>query len=160
MLPPSGKRNQLVAGLRYRAGVTLKTYLKREGTVSVLGSGPTRYKLLHVSSTDVTQTGLGLQLGVICCLQSVPEKVLKTERFSQRAQIYDKTLRTGCMSCVLQLTTEGRELLRLSIGHNSSQSLLPVLQVTRLQDVMPVFHHHRADQLQDKNMIISSIIDS
>lgn len=50
-----------------------------------------------------------------------------------------------------ELTTEGRELLGLSVGHDRSQRLLPVLQVTCLQDVMPVFHHHCTDQLQDQN---------
>lgn len=56
-----------------------------------------------------------------------------------------------------KLTTEGRKLFRLSISHHSSQSLFPVLQVTRLQDVMPVLHHHCTDQLQEENTVTSLI---
>lgn len=48
---------------------------------------------------------------------------------------------------MVPLTAERRELLRLSVGHDSSQGLLPVVQVTRLQDVVPVPHHDCADQL-------------
>jgi len=53
----------------------IETHLEGERTASALCSGPARHKLLHVSSTDVTQTGLGLQLGVHCGLQSAPEEV-------------------------------------------------------------------------------------
>lgn len=53
-----------------------------------------------------------------------------------------------------QPTAERRELLGLSVGYDRSQSLPPVLQLTRLQYVVPVFHHHCTDQLQQKEDII------
>lgn len=56
------------------------------------------------------------------------------------------------------LTTEGGELLGLSVGHDGSQRLLPVLQLARVQDVVPVLHHHGADQLHDKHTVTSSTI--
>lgn len=54
----------------------------------------------------------------------------------------------------LQPTAVRSELLRLGVRYDSSQSLLPVLQLTCLQYVMPVFHHHCTDQLQQKKNII------
>lgn len=53
-----------------------------------------------------------------------------------------------------QLTAERRELLRLGVRYDGSQSLLPVLQLTCLQYVVPVFHHHCTDQLQQKKNFI------
>src|SRR4029434_1673674 len=46
-----------------------------------------------------------------------------------------------------ELTTQRGEVLRLCVGHDCSQCPPLVVRVTRLQDVQPVAHHHRTDEL-------------
>lgn len=125
--------------------------------MSILSAAPTRHKFFNVSSADVTEAGLGSQLHIVCCLQSAAEKVWKTHNHSTGLWMRVDLKRIWSQwlpAYNFQPTTERRELLRLGVRYDSSQSLLPVLQLTCLQYVVPVFHHHCTNQLQQKKNIV------
>lgn len=48
------------------------------------------------------------------------------------------------------LTTEKRELLRTSVGHEHGQDLPPVVKVTHTNKLRPITFHNIADQLRIK----------
>lgn len=121
------------------------TNLQRQRTVSSLRSGPAGNQLLHISGADVAQTGLRFQLSVLRRLQSAAEEVWveDTERWRQRA---------GREKPSGELTAERRKLLGPSVGHDGGQRLLPVLEVARPQNVVPVLGDDGADELRDRRL--------
>lgn len=74
---------------------------------------PALHQLLDVPRADVTQTRLQAALLRALVLQPASQRVAQTG-----------------------------EVLRMSVGQQSSQSLLPVVQLAALHDVSPVLRHN------------------
>lgn len=137
--------------------------------------GPALHELLNVPRADVTQTGL--QAALLCPLMLQPasqgiyqdelqnETVLKTEdECRQKSYSSSKTSTAEVVQCSWkrgksqhdqcaaytweQPTAQTSKIFRVSVGQQSSESFLPIVQLAALHYVSPVLGHHWWYKLQ------------
>ena len=147
--------------------------------------GPALHQLLHVPRADVTQTGLQAALLRPLLLQPASQRIyrelynqtmlkkepkadMRAERMSEGRNVIQRVKpvplnqysshrcgQVAARSVCERLTAQTGKVLRVSIGQESSQSLLPIVQFTALHYVSPVLGHHWWYQLEKRTNYIN-----